>query len=63
MKQAITGHAGALCFTKKLTAVLALLLLTTSVVSCNTPTYGETGDTSAVTEETGMKNGDVFVMD
>lgn len=64
MKQAITGHAGALCFTKKLTAVLALLLLTTSVVSCNAPSDGgETGETSAVTEETGMKNGDVFVMD
>lgn len=64
MKKAFTGHAGALCFTQKLTSVLALLLLTTSVVSCNTPADNiETTDTSAVTEETGMKNGDVFVMD
>ena len=64
MKKALTGHAGALCFTQKLASALALLLLTTSVVSCNTaPDDGGTTDTSAVTEETGMKNGDVFVMD
>jgi len=64
MKKAFTGHAGALCFTKKATAVLALLLLTTSVVSCNTPADdGASTDTSAVTEDSGMKGGDVFVMD
>ncbi len=64
MKKASTGHAGALCFTKKLSAVLALLLLTTSVVSCHAASDGgDASDTSAVTEETGMKNGDVFLMD
>ena len=64
MKKAIKGHFGALRFTRKLSAVLALLLLTTCAASCNSPSDGgETGDTSAVTEEGGMKGGDVFVMD
>ena len=64
MKKAIKGHFGALRFTRKLSAVLALLLLTTCAVSCNSPSDGgETGDTTAVTEEGGMKGGDVFVMD
>ena len=65
MKKAFTGHAGALCFTQKTAAVLALLLLTTSAVSCNSSDIGgeESTDTQTVTEETGIKNGDVFVMD
>lgn len=64
MKKAFMGHFGALRFTRKLSAALALLLLATGVVSCNSPSAGgETGDTTAVTEETGLQGGDVFVMD
>lgn len=64
MKKAYMGHFGALRFTRKLSAVLALLLLTSSVTACTqTENPNRTTDTSVVTEDTGMKGSDVFVMD
>ncbi|MBE6659262.1 MAG: hypothetical protein E7604_12585 [Ruminococcaceae bacterium] len=64
MKKAFTGHASALRFTQNTAALLALLLLCASVTACTqTPDDTDSTDTSVTTEETGMKNGDVFVMD
>ena len=63
MNKAKMGHASAPRFYRGMTAALALLLLCGSVVSCNGGSAGNGDETSAVTEETGMKGGDVFVMD
>ena len=64
MKKANTGHASALRFTQKTSALLALLLLTASVTACTqNPDDTADADTSVTTEEVGIKNGDVFVMD
>lgn len=65
MKHTAKGHASALRFIRTAAALLALLVLTSSAASCTDATDGgeDTTDTTAVTEDSGMKNGEVFLMD